>query len=152
MATIITHSATDSIFDSDAQVLVNTVNTVGVMGKGLALAFKQRYPEIFVPYKAACDQRKVCIGRMFFTPTDDCRYVCNFPTKEHWRNPSKLIYIDLGLDNLIATIILFDIKSVAIPALGCTNGGLEWAVVREMILDKFSGVSNDILVDLYPPQ
>lgn len=140
---------TGDIFDSTAEALVNTVNLVGVMGKGLALQFKKRFPANFNLYKKACASGNIAIGKLFMTRgelTNGPKYIINFPTKNHWRNPSEYAYIDKGLDNLIAIIKENDIKSIAIPPLGAGNGGLDWTEVKKLIAAKLSDLDLDIYV------
>ena len=131
---------------SDAEALVNAVNTVGVMGKGLALAFKVAYPANFRAYAAACRTGEVRTGRVFVTepPGPGPRWIVNFPTKQNWRDPSRLEWIAEGLDDLRAAIIERGMRSVAVPALGCGLGGLGWDVVRPLIeraLSPLDGVN-----------
>lgn len=139
-----------NLLEARAEALVNTVNTVGIMGKGIALMFKERFPENFEAYEAACETEQVEVGRMFVTPgleLDGPRWIINFPTKKHWRSPSKLEWIEAGLKDLRAVILKHGIRSIAIPPLGCGDGGLEWPVVRGMIereLSELPGV--EILV------
>ena len=124
------------LLDSDVEALVNTVNCVGVMGRGLALQFKRRFPRNYADYRSACDAGEVAIGRVhvhetgLFAP----RYVFNFPTKNHWRNPSTLAYVRTGLDSLESEIRRLGVRSVGIPALGCDLGGLEWDDVMPLIV------------------
>jgi O-acetyl-ADP-ribose deacetylase (regulator of RNase III) len=125
-----------NLLEADVEAVVNTVNTVGVMGKGIALMFKERFPENYEAYAAACKAGKVRIGEMFVTPgveLEGPRWIINFPTKKHWRQPTKLDWVRDGLAALKDVIREKEIKSVAIPPLGCGNGGLDWAVVRPMI-------------------
>jgi len=132
------------MFSEPVDALVNTVNCVGVMGKGVALEFKQRWPDNFKMYKAACEAKTLTPGRIltyenrFLFGADGPRFLINFPTKSHWRSPSKLSYIEDGLDALVDEIRRFDIKSIALPPLGCGNGGLDWADVKPMIAEKLS--------------
>lgn len=126
------------IFKSPAQVLVNTVNTVGVMGKGIALEFKKRYPDMFRVYRDICDKRNLKTGSLLLCYEPD-HWVLLFPTKEHWRNPSQLDYIEKGLDKFSRTYADKGITSIAFPRLGCGNGELKWDDVRpvmEKYLDK----------------
>ncbi len=133
------------IFESPAQVIVNTVNTVGVMGKGLALAFKKRYPDMFERYKQACDNDSLTIGKlMLFYEAD--HWLLLFPTKKHWRNPSKLEYIEAGLDKFARSYALKSITSVAFPRLGCGNGGLNWQEVRPLMERYLSPLPIDIYI------
>jgi O-acetyl-ADP-ribose deacetylase (regulator of RNase III) len=125
-----------NLLEADVEAVVNTVNTVGVMGKGIALMFKERFPENYEAYAAACKAGKVRIGEMFVTPgveLEGPRWIINFPTKKHWRQPTKLDWVRDGLAALKDVIREKEIKSVAIPPLGCGNGGLDWAGVRPMI-------------------
>jgi O-acetyl-ADP-ribose deacetylase (regulator of RNase III) len=112
------------LFSARVDAMVNPVNTHGVMGKGLALEFKKRYPQNFVAYKAAFERGELEVGRMFSVPTGalEPRFIVNFPTKQHWRNPSKLEYVEHGLITLVGEIERLELKSVAIPALGCGLG------------------------------
>lgn len=120
------------IFESPAQVIVNTVNTVGVMGKGLALSFKQRYPEMFNKYKIACEKHLLTIGKlMLFYEAD--HWLLLFPTKENWRNPSKIEYIEKGLMKFVNTYADKNITSIAFPRLGCGNGELDWNDVKPLM-------------------
>jgi O-acetyl-ADP-ribose deacetylase (regulator of RNase III) len=112
---------------------VNTVNTVGVMGKGVALMFKEAFPDNFRAYENACKRKEIHIGRMFVTERQNLigpKWIINFPTKQHWRNPSKIEWIEEGLEDLKRIIIENNIKSLAIPPLGSGNGGLGWVNVR----------------------
>ena len=123
------------IFCSPAQVIVNAVNTVGVMGKGLALSFKNRYPEMFVAYRQACEKRQLKTGKLMLYYAAD-HWILLFPTKEHWRNPSKLEYIESGLSRFVQTYAEKNITSIAFPKLGCGNGELHWDDVRP-IMEKY---------------
>ncbi len=139
-----------NLIDASAEALVNTVNTVGVMGKGIALMFKEAFPANFLAYEDACKLREVKIGKMFVTENrafSGPRWIINFPTKKHWRQPSKLEWITEGLVDLRRVIKEHQIRSVAIPPLGSGNGGLDWNEVRpevERILGDLEGV--DVLV------
>lgn len=125
----------DSFFTTGAEALVNTVNVVGVMGKGLALQFKQRFPANFEAYAAACRRGEVKIGAMFVfaTGVPPPRFIFNFPTKRHWRAPSQIEYVRDGLVALVKELRARSIRSVAIPPLGCGNGGLSWEDVKPLI-------------------
>lgn len=125
------------IFSSPAQVLVNTVNTVGVMGKGLALEFKRRYPDMFKKYQSFCDQKKFDIGNLFLWKGED-KWVLLFPTKKHWRNKSKIEYIEKGLQKFVNNFPRLGIESIAFPRLGCGNGGLAWDDVKP-VMEKYLG-------------
>lgn len=123
------------IFNSPAQVIVNTVNTVGVMGKGLALSFKNRYPEMFRSYRHACDKNLLKIGKLMLFYSPD-HWILLFPTKENWRYPSKPEYIEAGLVKFVQTYADKSITSIAFPRLGCGNGELNWDDVRP-IMEKY---------------
>jgi O-acetyl-ADP-ribose deacetylase (regulator of RNase III) len=128
--------ARGDLFDADADALVNAVNTVGVMGKGLALQFKQRFSKNFKAYAAACKRGEVQLGRMFTWENDAGGrplWIINFPTKKHWRDGSVLVDIESGLVALVAELKRVKATSVAVPALGCGLGGLAWADVRPLI-------------------
>jgi O-acetyl-ADP-ribose deacetylase (regulator of RNase III)/uncharacterized protein YwgA len=141
---------TGDILESNAQALVNTVNTVGVMGKGIALQFKKSYPNNFKAYSDACKKGEIIVGKLFVTVDSNFssgeKIIINFPTKTDWRKPSEYSYVEEGLDDLIKVIIKSDIQSVAIPPLGAGNGGLEWERVKKIIEQKLSGLSVDIYV------
>lgn len=125
-----------NLLTAEVDALVNTVNTVGVMGKGIALMFKEAFPANFTAYQAACKAGDVEVGRMLVTERQDLmgpRWIINFPTKQHWRHPSKLEWIDDGLVDLKRVIEEHNIRSIALPPLGSGNGGLEWPIVRARI-------------------
>ncbi|WP_280255691.1 type II toxin-antitoxin system antitoxin DNA ADP-ribosyl glycohydrolase DarG [Nocardia wallacei] len=145
--------ATGNLLRADTEALVNTVNTVGVMGKGIALQFRRAYPEMFQAYKEACEHGEVRIGRMHVWRTgmlDGPRYIINFPTKRHWRASSKLPDIEAGLVDLVNVITELRIKSIAVPPLGCGNGGLDWAEVEPVIVSALRPLPN-LDVRLYLP-
>jgi O-acetyl-ADP-ribose deacetylase (regulator of RNase III) len=138
---------------AEVHALVNTVNCVGVMGKGIALQVKRRYPGVFAAYERACKRGEVKIGQMFVVPTgqlDGPQLVINFPTKQHWRYPSRLEYIERGLLSLREVIRDHEISSVAIPPLGAGSGGLEWATVEPIIVRALEDL-DDVDVKLYVP-
>jgi O-acetyl-ADP-ribose deacetylase (regulator of RNase III) len=142
-----------NILRSNAQALVNTVNCAGVMGKGIALQFKKAFPENFKLYKDACQKNAVVPGKMFITQIDnlpEIKYIVNFPTKKHWKEKSRISYIEDGLDDLFFQIQKLGIKSVAIPPLGCGLGGLKWDQVSSLIHNKFADAA-DLSVYLYKP-
>jgi O-acetyl-ADP-ribose deacetylase (regulator of RNase III) len=146
-------SVTGDLLRSDAEALVNTVNTVGVMGKGLALQFKLAFPVNYALYKKACDHGDVLPGKMFVVPMLDSsspRYLINFPTKRHWRGKSRLEDISSGLVDLVEVIKRYNIRSIAVPPLGCSNGGLDWDDVRPLIIGAL-GPLTDVSVLLYTP-
>lgn len=124
------------LLKSGADVLVNPVNCVGVMGKGLALEFKRRYPLNFQEYEAACSRSAIRPGRMFAFETGEGvppQIIINFPTKRHWKDGSRLEDIALGLVDLATELMSRQLRTVAVPALGCGNGGLAWSEVRSLI-------------------
>jgi O-acetyl-ADP-ribose deacetylase (regulator of RNase III) len=131
--------------------LVNPVNTAGVMGKGLALQFKKVFPDNFAAYARACKAGEVVTGRMHVVhrPAPP-RFIFNFPTKQHWRQPSRLEYVRDGLVDLVARVRELAIHSLAVPALGCGNGGLDWNDVRPLIEQAFAAVP-DVRVVLFEP-
>ncbi|WP_204104257.1 MULTISPECIES: macro domain-containing protein [Spirulina sp. CCY15215] len=142
-----------NLLEEKTEALVNTVNCVGVMGKGIALQFKRAYPENFRAYKKACDRGEVKLGEMFIFTTETLfnpRYMINFPTKNHWRGKSKLVDIEIGLKSLLAAIQKYNIKSIAIPPLGCGNGGLNWEEVKAMIVSALAELS-DVQVVIFEP-
>ena len=163
---------TGNLLQADVDALVNTVNTVGVMGKGIALQFKNAFPENFAAYRRACKEEAVQLGRMFVfdmavgesdrlgdfrsamfelesVSVGGPRWIVNFPTKAHWRSRTRISHIAAGLDDLRRTIEEQGIESIAVPALGCGNGGLDWADVGPLIRDRLSDL--DVHVYLYPP-
>lgn len=134
----------DNLLETDAEALVNTVNTVGVMGKGIALQFKKRFPENFKAYERACKSGEVKIGKMFTVSLNSLtnpRYIINFPTKRHWRERARVEYVREGLEDLLHEIERLDLHSIAVPPLGCGNGGLDWkGEVRPLIEAAFARV------------
>lgn len=145
---------TGNLFDSGAEALVNTVNTVGVMGKGIALMFKEQFPENFKNYELACKNKEIEVGTIFATERTDLvdgpRWIINFPTKKHWRNPSKLEWVEDGLRDLARFISEQQIRSIALPPLGSGNGGLNWAEVRPVI-ERILGKLQDVDITVYEP-
>lgn len=143
-----------NLLEADAEALVNTVNTVGVMGKGIALQFKRAFPENFRSYERACRRREVRLGRMLVHEVGamgNPSYIINFPTKGHWKSGSKLEDIRSGLRDLRTVIENLGIRSVALPPLGCGNGGLDWAEVYPAIREELS-VLDSVRVMVYPPE
>lgn len=133
------------ILKADVEVLVNTVNCVGVMGRGIALQFKNAYPDNYKQYKHACDLGEVVPGKMLIHATGmltNPKYIINFPTKRHWKGKSRLEDIDSGLDALVIDIQKLRITSIAIPPLGSGLGGLPWNKVKEMIQQKLADIDN----------
>lgn len=139
-----------NLLDAQTEALVNTVNEVGVMGKGIALMFREAFPDNTAAYEAACKQGKVRVGRMFVTENHALtgpRWIINFPTKRNWRYPSKLEWVRDGLEDLKRVIHDKKIKSIALPPLGCGNGGLEWNQVRATIESALASLKGiEILV------
>ncbi len=141
------------IFKANTEAIINTVNCVGIMGKGIALQFKEKYPENYKAYKHACDAGKVTIGKMFVTDNgflSQPRYIINFPTKKHWKGKSDIEFIRSGLQDLKAVIAERGIKSIAIPPLGAGNGGLDWNEVKNLITKELEGLT-DVDIQIYEP-
>ena len=134
-------------------VLVNTVNTVGVMGRGIALQFKDEFPHNYAVYAEACRRGELYPGKLLVVKDFSSRYgeklIVNFPTKEHWRNPSKYEYIEKGLIALREFIKSNGVKSISIPPLGCGNGGLDWNKVKPMITESMADI--DAIIHIYEP-
>ncbi|MFZ2451620.1 MAG: macro domain-containing protein [Methylovulum miyakonense] len=148
------HYCHGNLLQSDAEALVNTVNCVGVMGKGIALQFKQAFPDNFTHYEKACKANAVKTGSMLVVPTGNLfnpRWIINFPTKTHWRAASRLAHIEQGLVDLVRVIREHDIRSIAVPPLGCGNGGLSWQQVKPLIEASFRDFP-DLEVFIFPPQ
>jgi O-acetyl-ADP-ribose deacetylase (regulator of RNase III) len=151
MSIHLTHG--DLLKQDDVDAIVNTVNCVGVMGKGIALQFKNKWPDNFAQYQAACKAGKVRPGTMNVFDAGayaQPHFIINFPTKDHWRGNSKLSFIQDGLKDLVAQVRALDIRSIAIPPLGCGNGGLDWADVKPMIEVAFSALPG-VDVRLFEP-
>lgn len=146
--------AKGNLLESGADAMVNTVNTVGVMGKGIALMFKEAFPPNFREYEAACKRGAVRTGEMFVTERPSMlgapRWIINFPTKEHWRGRSRLEWIEAGLRDLRRVVVERQIRSIALPPLGCGNGGLDWGVVRPLIERSLAELP-DVDVVIYEP-
>ena len=142
-----------NLLSAEAEALVNTVNTVGVMGKGIALQFRETFPENYKFYQKACKQDEVQIGKMLVYDNGQWatpRYIINFPTKRHWRERSKIEDVEAGLFDLQNVIRDYGIKSIAVPPLGCGSGGLDWNVVRPLIVDSLSQFG-DVKILIYEP-
>lgn len=143
-----------NLLEADADALVNTVNTEGVMGKGVALQFAKKFPEMLVAYKAACKAGEVQPGRMHVFEREEMfrpRYIINFPTKRHWRTRSRIEDIEAGLAALAREIGRLDIRSIALPPLGCGNGGLDWEDVFPRIKAALGSLP-DVRVLVFPPR
>lgn len=137
-----------NLFNSPAQTLVNTVNTMGIMGRGVALEFKRLFPEMYAQYRTLCEQGKFKIGMLWLYRSPN-KLILNFPTKIHWRNPSKLEYIEAGLQKFVETYSEMGIHSIAFPPLGCGNGQLDFATQVQPLMRRYLG-SLPIDVFIYP--
>ena len=136
------------LFESPARVLVNTVNTVGVMGKGIAKQFKQIYPDMFKEYQQICESRSFDIGNLWLYKTEN-RWILNFPTKRHWRQPSDVDYIERGLQKFVEVYYIYGITSVSFPQLGCGNGELDWHTqVQPLMEDYLSRLPIEVFIHL----
>jgi O-acetyl-ADP-ribose deacetylase (regulator of RNase III)/uncharacterized protein YwgA len=144
---------TGDLLESEAEALVNTVNTVGVMGKGIALQFKKQFPHNTKVYQKACKDKTFDIGDILVvddkTLLNGKKIIINFPTKKHWRNPSEYTYIEQGLEQLVKIITTHNIKSIAIPALGAGNGGLDWNRVKVLLVKFLEEI--DCKIFIYEP-
>lgn len=147
--------STGNLLTAPAEALVNTVNTEGVMGKGIALQFKQAFPDMYKSYQSACKNSEIKLGKVHVYDLGGLvggpRWIINFPTKGHWRSKSKLDSIQTGLEDLIRIVGELNIRSIAIPPLGCGLGGLNWNDVQPAIEDAFATIP-DVEVLLYPPK
>ncbi len=146
------------LFASPARTLVNTVNTVGVMGKGIAKDFKTIYPEMFARYQELCEKGQFEVGKLWLYRTPN-KWVLNFPTKKHWRSPSSPEYIEVGLKTFAATYHVYGITDISFPLLGCGNGELDWETQVRPLMERYlSKLPIDIYVhlqnrkDLYAPE
>ena len=142
------------LLKENADAIVNTVNCVGVMGKGIALQFKQRWPKNFKAYESACKRKEIKPGKMFIHDLGEWakpRFIINFPTKAHWRGDSKVEYIEEGLHDLVKQVKRLGIKSIALPPLGCGNGGLDWDVVKRLIASAFQDTS-EVQATVFEPK
>jgi O-acetyl-ADP-ribose deacetylase (regulator of RNase III) len=137
------------LFESQAQTLVNAVNCVGVMGKGVALEFKRRFPAMFKDYVSRCRQKDVRLGEPYLYRDESGRLIVNFPTKDHWRSPSRFEDVAAGLDYFVAHVSEWGITSVAMPALGCGHGGLAWSEVGPLLYRKLHDLPMNI--EVYVP-
>ena len=139
----------DNLFFSPAHVLVNTVNTMGVMGKGIAKVFKELYPEMYEEYKQRCEHDEINVGSLWVYKSEEHsqKWVLNFPTKKHWRYGSTIKYIELGLKEFVDTYENKDIKSISFPMLGCGNGGLNWLrQVKPLMEEYLSTLPIDVFI------
>lgn len=143
-----------NLLTADVETLVNPVNCVGIMGKGLALLFKQAFPSNYLFYEEACRRKKVMLGSMLIYEMSlihNPKLIINFPTKKHWKNESKIEDIKTGLSSLKREIETRNIKSLALPALGCGNGGLDWKVVCPLIENKLNSLKKTKIL-LFTPE
>ena len=138
------------LFQSKAQTLTNAVNCAGVMGKGIALAFKQRFPDMYADYVLRCERKEVQLGKPYVYKGASLPLILNFPTKDHWRDKSNLDSIAQGLDYLLKHYREWGIESLAVPALGAGLGQLEWGIV-EPVLNRYLS-RMDMSIELYIPQ
>lgn len=144
---------TGNLLEADTQALVNTVNTVGVMGKGIALQFKERFPDNFRVYADACKKGEMKIGKMLVVKESTIygeKIIVNFPTKMEWFKKSQYTYVEEGLKDLVSVITSYNIHSIAIPPLGCGNGGLKWDKVKKMMEDYLAPLP-DVEIQVFEP-
>lgn len=148
------HYVKGNLLESSAVALVNAVNTVGVMGKGIALQFKKQYPYNYKVYVQACKDKSLTIGKILVVEDSSAvsgeKIIVNFPTKEDWRKPSKYEYIEEGLQELVKVIQDRKIKNIAIPALGVGNGGLDWQKVKSLMEQSLANLDCEIMI--YEPR
>jgi O-acetyl-ADP-ribose deacetylase (regulator of RNase III) len=140
---------TGNLLDSKAEALINTVNTKGVMGKGIALQFKEKFPLNYKVYVKACKEGTIAIGKLLEV-MEDGKLIINFPTKIEWYRKSQYNYIEEGLKDLLRIIKQCNIRSIAIPPLGCGNGGLEWSKVK-VLIEKYLGSLEGVEIEVYQP-
>jgi len=139
----------DNLFNSPAQVIVNTVNTVGVMGKGIAKEFKHRYPEMFKKYQILCESKELTVGKLWIYKSET-KWILNFPTKTTWKQPSRLEYIENGLQAFVREYVHRGITSIAFPPLGCGNGELNWEYQVKPLMEKYLGtLPIDVFIYFY---
>ena len=143
-----------NLLQAEVEALVNAVNCIGVMGKGIALEFKKRFPANYAAYREACKRGEITLGKMFVFQTgasDRPKFIINFPTKGHWRSKSQMKDIESGLKALVEVVKNNSLRSVAMPALGCGHGGLDWTDVSERIEKAFRELPSDLEVQLFEP-
>lgn len=136
------------IFKSNCQTIVNTVNCVGAMGKGIALEYKKRYPEMYKKYYHYCHLGLFEPGKLWIYKSSD-KWVLNFPTKLHWQNPSEIRYLELGLQKFLDTYKQQGVTSIAFPLLGASNGGIDPVVSLEIMYRYLSQCDDDIVIEIY---
>ena len=150
--TTITIIKNSNIFESQCQTLVNTINCVGVMGKGIALEMKKRYPDMFEKYKEYCNRGLIDIGSLWIykhvSEKEITKRILNFPTKKHWKDKSEYSFIEKGMQKFVETYKDKGITSIAFPMLGCNNGGLEKDIVLEIMV-KYLVKCENIIVEIY---
>ncbi|WP_233219180.1 type II toxin-antitoxin system antitoxin DNA ADP-ribosyl glycohydrolase DarG [Adhaeribacter arboris] len=142
-----------NLLEAETKALVNTVNTVGVMGKGIALQFKERFPMNFKIYADACKKGEMQVGKMLVVKENtfnDEKIIINFPTKIEWFKKSQYSFIEDGLKDLVKVINEYKIQSIAIPPLGCGNGGLKWEKVK-LLMDKYLGHLSNVNIQIFEP-
>lgn len=137
-----------NIFNTKCQTIVNTINCVGVMGKGIALEMKNRYPLMFDKYKEYCNNGLIDIGKLWLYKDSDEKWILNFPTKKHWKNNSQYEYIEDGMKKFVETYKEKNITSIAFPMLGCSNGGLNKDIVLE-IMTKHLIKCDNLIIEIY---
>lgn len=137
-----------TVFNVNTQALVNTVNCIGVMGAGIALEFMLRYPKMFEDYEAKCKDKKITTGKIDYYNNSDGRIIVNFPTKWHFKYPSKLIWIEQGLQDFVKTYQTYGINNVAFPKLGTSKGGLNWNDVKELMEKYLSQLNIEVYICL----
>ena len=140
------------IFESDCEVITNPINCVGVMGGGLALAFKNKFPNMYKTYKEMCDKHEIKPGKVYLVDGDEKHKVLLFPTKDHYKYMSRYRFITGGLRSLVRQYKDWGIKSIALPALGCGLGGLDWIDVKHAIEYELKEIAEDVQIDVYLPQ
>jgi O-acetyl-ADP-ribose deacetylase (regulator of RNase III)/uncharacterized protein YwgA len=143
------HAKIGDLFKTEMQTLVNTVNCVGVMGKGIAAIFKKEYPDMFEDYKERCNRGQMRLEEPYLYTDLAGAFILNFPTKQHWRASTRLADVEAGLDYFIANYVAWGIQSIAFPPLGCGNGGLSWETVGPLMYQKLKEI--DIPVEIYAP-
>ena len=146
-------TAHGNLLEAEVDAVVNAVNTVGIMGKGIALMFKEHFPRNFEAYARACEADEVRVGKMFVTENKELfgpRWIINFPTKTHWRVKTQIEWVKEGLKDLVRVIRAKNIRSIAIPPLGCGNGGLNWQDVRPLI-EAALGELDGVVAVVYEP-
>lgn len=137
-----------TVFNINTQAIVNTVNCTGVMGAGIALEFMLRYPDMFEDYEAKCKDKRIVTGKVDYYKHEDGQIIVNFPTKWHFKYPSKLIWIEQGLQDFVRTYQKYEITSIAFPKLGTSNGGLNWNDVKALMEKYLDKLDIDIFICL----